>query len=106
MVFLSPLIQVQDLVILAEAVAVEIAVRVIEQDVFRVQIRQFPIARDRLLERCRLLERKALFAQCVTCSHPSAGRAAAGTAVAFVDQNEVVAFERVDGDRFVALFIA
>src|SRR5690606_11539903 len=56
----------------------------------------------RLPEGSRILERKAFFAERVAVFHPRAPAAARGAAVAFVDEDEVVPLEGIDGDRLVA----
>jgi hypothetical protein len=103
---LRSLVEVQDLVVLAEAVAVEVAVRVIEQRALGVQIGELRPALDRLPESGRVLERKALLAQRVAKAHPRALFTAAGAAVALVHQHQVVALEGVHGDGLVAHLVA
>src|SRR6266478_4686415 len=98
MILLRPLIEVQDLVILAEAIAVKIAIRVVEDDALGIKVGKSPTALDCLSECGRVLERKALFTQCVAKAHPRALFAAARTAVTFVNQHQVVPLEGVDGD--------
>jgi hypothetical protein len=103
---LRSLVEVQDLVVLAETVAVEVAVRVIEQRALGVQIDELRPALDRLPESGRVLERKALLAQRVAKTHPRALFPAAGPPVALVHQYQIVALEGVDGDGPVAHLVA
>ena len=102
MVALRSLVEVEDLVVLAEAVAVEVAVRIVEQDALGVEVGERRVALDRLPEGGRVLEGEALLAQRVAEAHPRAFLAARGAAVAFVDQHQIVALEGIDGDGLVA----
>ncbi len=95
-------VEVEDLVVLAEAVAVEVAVRVVEQHALRVQVGELLVALDRLSEGGRVLEGEALLAQRVAKTHPGAFLAGGGAAVPLVHQHQIVALEGVDGDGLVA----
>ena len=106
MIALGGLVQVQDLVVLAEAIAVEVAVRVVEQRVLRVQVRQYGVALHGLPECGRVLERKALLAQRVAEAHPGPVAAAGRSTVPFVHQHEVVAFEGVHRHGLVTHLVA
>ncbi len=105
-VLLRSLVEVQDLVVLAEAVAVEVAVGVVEERALGVELGELGLALDRLSERGRVLEREALLAERVAEAHPRAFFAAAGATMALVHQHQVVALEGVDGDRLVAHVLA
>ena len=50
MVLLRSLVEVENLVILAEAVAVKVAVRIVEQDALGVEVGERLIALDRLAD--------------------------------------------------------
>ena len=101
-VCLRSLVEVEDLVVLAETVAVEVAVGIVEQDALGVEVGERLVALHRLSEGGRVLEREALLAERVAKAHPRAFFAARGAAVAFVDQHEIVALEGIDGDGLVA----
>ena len=96
-VLMRALVEIENLVVLAETVRVEIAVRVVAQRAPRVQLRQLGTALDGLPEGGRVLEGEPLVAQRIAETHPRAFVSAAGAAVPFVHQHQVVALEGVDG---------
>ncbi len=102
MPLLGFLVQVQDVVVLAVSIAVEVAVRIVEQHRAGVLLGEQFVAFDGLLERSGILEREATFGERIAEPHPRAGLAAARAAVSFVDQDQVVVLEGVDGDGLVA----
>ena len=79
----------------------EVAVGVVEDDGLSVLRRQLVVPRRRqsLAERCAVLEREARFAQRVAEASP---RLAAGTLVALVHEDQVVALEGLHGHAHAA----
>ena len=63
LVFLRPFVQIQNLVVLSETVAVEVAIRVVEQDALCVQVSQRLVAFDGLAKCGRVLERESVLAE-------------------------------------------
>ena len=97
-------LEVQDPIVLAVTVAVEVAVRVVEEDAARVLLDEFFLAGGAhgLPEGRRVLEGESVLTQPVAAVHPLL---TAGAPVSLVDEHEVVAFEGVDGDRLLALLL-
>ena len=62
-VLLRPLVQVEDLVVLAEAVAIEVAIRVVEQRALGVQLDEIRVALDRLSKGGGVLKRESLLTE-------------------------------------------
>ena len=87
-------LQVQDVEVLAEAVAVEVAVGVVEGDGLGVLAGELLVARrgERLAERGAVLEGEAGIRQGVPVAAPAL---AAGTLVALVHEDQIVALERL-----------
>ena len=87
-------LQIQDVEVLAKAVAVEVAIGVVEGDGLGVFAGEFLVARrgERLAERGAVLEGKAGFRQGVAVAAPAL---AARTLVALVHEDQVVALERL-----------
>ena len=90
--------EVQDPVVLAEAVAVEPAVGVVEEGAAGVEVAEARVALGRLPEGRRVLEGEALLAERVAKAHPRAVLARGGSAMALVDEHEVVPLESLHGD--------
>ena len=105
-VLLRSLVEIEDLVVLAEAVAVEIAVRVVAQRALGVQLGELGAALDRLPEGGRVLEGESFLAQRIASAHPRAFFPSAGAAVPFIHEHQVVPLEGVDGDGPVTHLVA
>ena len=105
MVLLRLVVKVEDLVVLAEAVAVEVAVRVVEENALGIQVSERLVALDRLTEGSLALKREALLAQRITEAHPRPFLAGGDTPVALVNQDQVITLEGIHSDRLVAHFV-
>ena len=97
-----PARQVRDRVILAVAVIVKLAIGVVEQQAFAVGVQEFRVFPGYLIERSRILERKAAAGQFLPplTPHP-AGR----TQVPFINQHQVVVAEVLHGHALDALLL-
>src|SRR5687768_14546743 len=84
-ILLRVLVEVKDLVVLAEAITVEVAVRVVEQRVLGIEVSKRRIAFDRLPEGGRVFEGESLLTDPVAKAHPRAVAAPRGAAMALVD---------------------
>jgi hypothetical protein len=104
-VALGSFVEVEDLVVLAEAIAVEVAVGVVEQRALGVQIVSFGLpltACPKVAEYSN--EKPSRTGHCVRASTPPLPRRLCRGAL--VHQHQVVAFEGVDGDGLVAHLVA
>ena len=105
-VLLRAMVEIEDLVVLAEAVTVEIAVRVVAQRALGVQLGELGAALDRLPESGRVLEGESFFAQRIAKAHPGAFFSCTCAAVPFIHEHQVVPLEGVDGDGPVTHLVA
>src|SRR5579883_3616961 len=102
MIALRVLVKVQDLVVLAESVAIEVPIRIVEQRVLRVLVGQVRVSFYCLSERCGVLEREPFLAERVAILHPLSVSTGRCSTMSFVYENKIVAFEGIDRNGLLA----
>ena len=95
-------LQVEDVIVLAETVAVEPAVGIVEQRAARVEVGQIAVPGHGLTEGGRIFEGEALFTKGVAELHPGPVAASRSTTMSFIDEDKVVALECIHRHRLLA----